>query len=51
MGMTNIVDPLRVYKVFHNESELYALESEVVLSIPEKPSIAVLQFDNMSKYP
>jgi len=51
MGMTNIVDPLRVYKVFHEESELYTLESEVELSIPDKPSIAVLQFDNMSRYP
>jgi adenylate cyclase len=51
MGMTNIVDPLRVYKVFHNESELYALESEIALSIPDKPSIAVLQFENMSRYP
>jgi len=51
MGMTNIVDPLRVYKVFHEESELCALESEIELSIPDKPSIAVLQFDNMSRYP
>ena len=51
MGMTNIVDPLRVYKVFHEESELYTLESEVELSIPDKPSIAVLQFDNLSRYP
>jgi len=51
MGMTNIVDPLRVYKVFHEESELYTLESEVELSIPDIPSIAVLQFDNMSRYP
>jgi len=51
MGMTNIVDPLRVYKVFLDESELYVLESDVELSIPDKPSIAVLQFDNMSRYP
>ncbi len=51
MGMTNIVDPLRVYKVFHEETELCALESEVELSIPDIPSIAVLQFDNMSRYP
>jgi len=42
---------LRVYKVFLDESELYVLESDVELSIPDKPSIAVLQFDNMSRYP
>lgn len=51
MGMTNIVEPLRVYKVFHEETELNTLGSEVELSIPDKPSIAVLQFDNMSRYP
>jgi adenylate cyclase len=51
MGMTNVVDPLRVYKVFHEESEHSILEPEVELSIQDKPSIAVLPFDNMSRYP
>jgi adenylate cyclase len=51
MGMTNIVEPLRVYKVFHEESEPSVLEPEVELSIQDKPSIAVLPFDNMSRYP
>lgn len=51
MGMTNIVNPLRVYKVSPETSERSVLEPEVELSIPDKPSIAVLPFDNMSRYP
>ena len=51
MGMTNIVNPLRVYKVFLETSERSVLEPEAELSIPDKPSIAVLPFDNTSRYP
>ncbi len=50
-GMTNITDPLRVYKVLLEAPEVPSIEPEVELSIPDKPSIAVLPFDNMSAYP
>ena len=50
-GMTNIADPLRVYKVLPEAPISPAIESEVDLSIPDKPSIAILPFDNMSAYP
>ena len=50
-GMTNIADPLRVYKVLLEPPKAPAIEPEVELSIPDKPSIAVLPFDNLSAYP
>ena len=50
-GMTNIADPLRVYKVLPEAPVVPAIEREVELSLPDKPSIAVLPFDNMSAYP
>ena len=50
-GMTNIAEPLRVYKVLPDAPALPALDPEIDLSIPDKSSIAVLPFDNMSAYP
>ena len=52
-GMTNIAEPLRVYKILPDPPKVHAIEpeTEVNLSIPDKPSIAVLPFENMSAYP
>lgn len=50
-GMTHIADPLRVYKITIDAPDIPAKESEVILSIPDRPSIAVLPFDNVSKFP
>jgi adenylate cyclase len=48
----NIKDPLRVYKVVI-DSDVSTAETDgsVALDLPEKPSIAVLPFDNMSGDP
>jgi len=50
-GMTNITNPIRVYEILPEAPEISAKEPEVDLFIPDKPSIAVLPFDNMSAYP
>jgi TolB-like protein/class 3 adenylate cyclase len=50
-GMTNISNPLRVYNVLLETPEVPATGPEVRLTIPDKPSIAVLPFDNLSAYP
>ena len=46
----NIDEPLRIYKVVIN-SEIEKLPKNMPLELPDKPSIAVLPFDNMSGDP
>jgi len=46
----NIKEPVRVYKVFL-DSDAYVPLMEKQLELPDKPSIAVLPFDNMSGDP
>jgi adenylate cyclase len=46
----NISEPVRVYKVLM-ESEAPSLLDDEPLELPDKPSIAVLPFDNISKNP
>ena len=46
----NIEEPVRVYRVLM-ESESSKPSAEVKLELPDKPSIAVLPFDNMSGDP
>ena len=46
----NIPEPLSIYKVL-TESETFLPEPGKTLSLPEKPSIAVLPFENMSADP
>ena len=46
----NIKDPVRVYRVLLDSDAPKALVDEP-LELPDKPSIAVLPFDNMSKDP
>ena len=50
--LKNIPDPVRVYRVRLTEAEPVAAPGvEPKLALPEKPSIAVLPFDNMSGDP
>ena len=46
----NISEPVRVYKVLMDSDSPEALVDEP-LELPDKPSIAVLPFDNMSGDP
>ena len=47
-NLKNIARPVRVYRVMLNRS---AAKSEPALTLPDKPSIAVLPFNNMSGEP
>jgi len=47
-NLKNIARPVRVYRVMPNRS---AAKSEPALTLPDKPSIAVLPFNNMSGEP
>ncbi len=48
----NVADPIRVYLIVPERSgEAATPEPEMDLALPEKPSIAVLPFDNMSGDP
>ena len=47
-GMTNIANPLRVYKIMLEPPDIPV--PEIKLSLPDKPSIAVLPFDNLSVF-
>jgi adenylate cyclase len=46
----NISTPIRIYRVITDTdlSEKYAAEKDCALTLPDKPSIAVLPFNNMS---
>jgi adenylate cyclase len=48
----NIEEPVRAYRVkIEGEGEVNASARGISLSVPDKPSIAVLPFDNMSEDP
>ncbi len=47
----NIARPVRVWRWSGNPSRQLALPADAVLKIPDRPSIAVLPFDNMSGDP
>jgi len=47
----NIPDPVRMYKISMRSESSTKVEEEGVLPLSEKPSIAVLPFDNMSSDP
>jgi len=49
-AVKNIKRPARVYRIGMKPGEPYA-ESKRELALPDKPSIAVLPFDNMSGDP
>ncbi len=45
----NVADPIRVYQIVQDQSgTAVSSEQEEELAIPDKPSVAVLPFDNMS---
>jgi adenylate cyclase len=46
----NIKDPVRVYKILLDPDQSKPLVKEI-FELPDKPSIAILPFDNMSKDP
>ncbi len=50
-SLNNIEEPVRVYRILLGINEAPVTEPEVELSIPDKPSIVVLPFDNMSSEP
>ncbi len=50
-SLNNIDDPVRLYRILLGINEAPVTEPEVELSIPDKPSIVVLPFDNMSSEP
>jgi adenylate cyclase len=47
-SVKNIAQPIRTFRVVTEAGATTALEAAVVLPLPDKPSIAVLPFDNMS---
>src|SRR5262249_28239209 len=49
--LKNISEPIRVYRVDHHTSSPASPRSELALTLPDKPSIAVLPFTNMSGDP
>jgi TolB-like protein/class 3 adenylate cyclase/tetratricopeptide (TPR) repeat protein len=51
-NLKNVSEPVRVYRIIQNHSGSgSASEARAALSLPAKPSIAVLPFDNMSGDP
>src|SRR5207248_2711948 len=54
-GLKNIARPVRVYRVrlatSESTSEVRLIQSGLFLALPDKPSIAVLPFQNMSGDP
>jgi class 3 adenylate cyclase len=50
-SVKNIAEPVRVYRVTAEQLTLSAAPSSKPLPLPDKPSIAVLPFDNMSGDP
>jgi adenylate cyclase len=50
-SVKNIAQPIRTFRVVTEPGSTSALEAAVALPLPDKPSIAVLPFDNMSGDP
>ena len=50
-NVKNIARPVRVYRAAASESALAQSTVEPILTVPDKPSIAVLPFDNLSGDP
>ena len=50
-AVKNIAKPVRVYRVLHGEGEELTPVHTTALPVPDKPSIAVLPFVNMSSDP